>query len=422
MSHSSSSASMHHEPALASLSASDASTVPWNQPSVLPVIPVDPQWRVLRGNGLEVVDLPQLHAALRKETAKNSLKTHLTSDLKAAPSKDVLVSFVVPPLCDRMVPAVEFPELHADILQRDESMLRHTRISQGKLFIAMLGLMLLLLLLKAGGLLLLAFIYMGDSGYNYFAAHQQLKQLQRTPADYLAARGADLRYALWLRQNGQAGVMRRLVLAFTWVLIGVLQFYVTELHQSRADIQAAGLVKALVWNEPWRLLTAAMLHGGLIHLLVNLASLMSLGLVMERSVHRSLVVPVWLAGALGGSLLSWCLLDATSIGASGGLMGMFGFLLAMGWQRRGVLPPDFFRNLVRGLGLMTLIGIVAWEIIDNASHAGGLLTGAVFGWLVFRRADVSLPLNPSKWLTLGGMVAEGLFFAVALLTVWLLLK
>ena len=421
MSHSSPSASMH-EPALTSLSDSDASTVPWYQPSVLPVIPVDPQWRVLRGSGLEVVDEPQLHAALRKETAKTSLKTRLNSDLKAAPPQDDLVSFVVPPLVDRMLPAVECPELHADILQRDENMLRHTRVSQGKLFVAMLGLLLLLFMLKAGGLLLLAFIYMGDSGYNYFAAHQQLRQLQRTPADYLAARGADLRYALWLRQNGQAGVARRLVLAVTWGLIAVLQIYVKGLHQSPADIQAAGLVKALVWDEPWRLLTAAMLHGGLIHLLVNLASLMSLGLIMERSVHRSLVVPVWLAGALGGSVFSWCLLDATSIGASGGLMGMFGFLLAMGWQRRTVLPPDFFRNLVRGLGLMTLIGIVAWEIIDNAAHAGGLLTGAVFGWLVFRRADASLPLKPSKWLNLGGMVADGLFLAVALLTVYLMLK
>jgi membrane associated rhomboid family serine protease len=52
---------------------------------------------------------------------------------------------------------------------------------------------------------------------------------------------------------------------------------------------------------------------------------------------------------------------------------------------------------------MGLLGILAWPIIDNAAHVGGLLSGGLLGLWMLRDSRISLPLKDSWTLrTIGG--------------------
>jgi membrane associated rhomboid family serine protease len=149
---------------------------------------------------------------------------------------------------------------------------------------------------------------------------------------------------------------------------------------------------------------------------MNAVAALSFGWLMQGAASRRLIAPVWLVGALCGSLFSWAATNTTSVGASGGIMGMSGFLLVMAHRRRATLPPDFFHSFVRSTMWVGVLGILAWEVIDNAAHLGGLLGGAAVGAFVFRNSEGVLPV-PDTWLNaIVGRAGEIVFVVIAFYT------
>lgn len=154
------------------------------------------------------------------------------------------------------------------------------------------------------------------------------------------------------------------------------------------SIRIAGLVKPRTWaGEWWRLFTATLLHGGPIHFFFNFTALQSLGRLTENHSHRALLPLVFLVTALGGSVASLLLTPGTSVGASGGLLGLIGFLAVLGYVRRRVVPAGFGRMMVIDVAMVGIIGLLGAAFIDNAGHAGGLVTGAILGALLIPRDD-----------------------------------
>ena len=149
-------------------------------------------------------------------------------------------------------------------------------------------------------------------------------------------------------------------------------------------------VSGLTWpHQPWRLLTSLFVHGGLTHLLLNMASLWLLGVLLEaRTGGRRLLAVYLLSGVAGSAATLWYHRDGiNSTGASGAIFGLYGLLLALllgkklvldKWDRRGLL------GLVLYLVLSNLISGLTGNI-DNIAHLGGLLMGLlVAGPLVAR--------------------------------------
>ncbi|HEX8431101.1 MAG TPA: rhomboid family intramembrane serine protease [Longimicrobium sp.] len=136
-------------------------------------------------------------------------------------------------------------------------------------------------------------------------------------------------------------------------------------------------------GEWWRLLTAALLHGNPIHLIFNFSALRSLGREIETLSHRSFVPIVFLVAALTGGVASLLLPpDQQSVGSSGGILGMIGFLGVLGYRRRDLLPPGLLENVMINLALVAGMGLAGYRFIDNAAHLGGLLGGAAVGLLL----------------------------------------
>jgi membrane associated rhomboid family serine protease len=122
----------------------------------------------------------------------------------------------------------------------------------------------------------------------------------------------------------------------------------------------------------WRLLTAAFLHIGLVHLVLNMLALLMFGSELERQLGRWRFLALYLLSALGGAVAIQ--LFGNPVGSVGGastaIYGLLGGLGVLMLYRRQDLR-----------GLLTLLAInVFISFLPGVSllgHLGGLVTGAV---------------------------------------------
>lgn len=152
---------------------------------------------------------------------------------------------------------------------------------------------------------------------------------------------------------------------------------------------AASAVQAGEW---WRLLTATFLHGGVIHLGLNMLALWTVGPLLERIYGRMQFLLIYLVSGLAGSLMSlhYAAQTKVSVGASGAVFGIVGALVVGVYQHRHQLPRQFVRPLVGGmlpfLGYSLAMG-ASQAHIDNGAHVGGLLAGALVALALPERFD-----------------------------------
>ncbi len=165
----------------------------------------------------------------------------------------------------------------------------------------------------------------------------------------------------------------------------------------------------LVWDrgEWWRLGTAPWLHAGWIHFVFNVSALLQLGALVERLQGTTRMGVIYFVSAWTGALMStWAtrLGPMASVGASGAILGLAGFLLIQSWfAERPVrvrLRQLFGRRLLASVLLTFALGLglaLVVPLVDNMAHVGGLLGGALLG-LMWRR-----PLPSSRpWLAAVG--------------------
>ncbi len=213
----------------------------------------------------------------------------------------------------------------------------------------------------------------------------------------LAAKVPLIRFETWLEAQ-KAPV--------TFALLGVISlvFLAQVIHDRsilgfRESIEQVGLVKDVYrgGEEYWRLFTAPMLHGGLIHFVMNAAALLYLGKRVEVFARWPHVPMVFVFSALVGGEASARLLETTSVGASGGLMGWLGFLLVFETLHSALVPKSAKRRLIGGVLMTALIGLVGYRFIDNAAHFGGLFAGMAYAAIVFPKS--SSVMRPKMNLT-----------------------
>jgi membrane associated rhomboid family serine protease len=190
------------------------------------------------------------------------------------------------------------------------------------------------------------------------------------------------------------------------------------------SVQLAGLIKPLVWDgEYWRLLTVGTLHGGFLHIYFNGQALYGLGTTVEYLSNRAHLAIVFVLAIVVGALFSlYFLPDTPSVGASGGIMGIIGYAAILGYRRKSQMPPDFLKNMLINIGFIAAFGLVAYEIIDNFGHLGGLLTGVIYGFLQIPRSLEKDPREASVVADFFGMIAMGVFVFTAILSILLILE
>jgi rhomboid protease GluP len=153
------------------------------------------------------------------------------------------------------------------------------------------------------------------------------------------------------------------------------------------QISVAGYEENLLLNrmyvesgQYYRLITVALLHGGLWHLAFNLYALHALGTIVESYFGRTKYALILIVSLLSGSTLSVLFNPAYvySIGASGMIFGLFGALALIG-SRAGVE----WRSILAIVGLNFAIGFVLGGV-DWRGHLGGLIGGTMITTILNR--------------------------------------
>jgi membrane associated rhomboid family serine protease len=204
------------------------------------------------------------------------------------------------------------------------------------------------------------------------------------------------------------------------IVVAVLQLIAGE----EESIEAAGLVKGAVrGGEIWRLFTCATLHVNFMHIWMNGQALLGFGKLMESLADRAYLPLVFLPSAACGSVFSLLLMpNTTSVGASGGLMGLVGFLAVLGYRRNERLPSGFFKSIVINICFIGVIGLVGFAIIDNAAHIGGLVAGVVCGGLLIKKSDGADLVTASRLVKGLGFAALLAIALISLLSIIMILK
>jgi membrane associated rhomboid family serine protease len=126
-------------------------------------------------------------------------------------------------------------------------------------------------------------------------------------------------------------------------------------------------------GELYRLLTAAFLHGGFLHLALNMYALLLFGPPLEAALGRVRFTGLYLLSAFGGSALSYAFSNPgqPSVGASGAVFGLLGAFLVVNRKLR----RDTSGVLVL-LAINFAYGFIARNI-DWRAHLGGLVAGVL---------------------------------------------
>jgi membrane associated rhomboid family serine protease len=204
----------------------------------------------------------------------------------------------------------------------------------------------------------------------------------------------------------------------TKVLIGinVLVFFAQQVSSSFEDRliligQAfdprVGHVVGVADGEYYRLITAAFMHGGFLHIAFNMYALFLFGPPLEAALGRLRFTVLYLVSAVGGTAASYAFSapNQASLGASGAVFGLLGAFFMV--NRR--LGRDTSGLLVL-VAVNFVFGLIAPNI-DWRAHLGGLVSGGLIA-----TALVYAPRSRRTLVQVAGTVV--VLAAIVALIVW----
>lgn len=132
----------------------------------------------------------------------------------------------------------------------------------------------------------------------------------------------------------------------------------------------------------WRLVTAGFLHGGILHILMNSWVLFDLGAQVEEVYGTSRFLVFYFVATVAGFLASTMFSSSLSIGASAGIFGLIGAMIAMGVRHRHTAMGATVRSHYTQWAIFGVVmGLLPGFRVDNAAHLGGLAGGFLVAYL-----------------------------------------
>ncbi|MGC2633001.1 MAG: rhomboid family intramembrane serine protease [Candidatus Cybelea sp.] len=150
-------------------------------------------------------------------------------------------------------------------------------------------------------------------------------------------------------------------------------------------LEKAALIPAAVlqYGQWWRIVTGAFMHGGLIHIGVNMLSLWFLGRFIEYALGSWRMLLVYMVSLVvsGLGVVYFSNPMTPTLGASGAIFGLFGALFAIGFKL-GKPGMDLVRS---NIGILVLNLIITFTVpaISWQAHVAGLLAGFVLTYAIY---------------------------------------
>lgn len=139
-------------------------------------------------------------------------------------------------------------------------------------------------------------------------------------------------------------------------------------------------------GEYYRIITAAFLHGGVLHYVSNMVIGMSfLGAALEKTIGSVKYAVIFFLAVIGSGVLVVFTSEAVTIGASGGIFGLLGALLYISINRTDLLTDTDRQRIWTLTGIQVFFTFVGSNI-SIAGHIGGLITGFLICFLILGSA------------------------------------
>jgi membrane associated rhomboid family serine protease len=185
------------------------------------------------------------------------------------------------------------------------------------------------------------------------------------------------------------------------LIVANIVVYLITIAQGGGISQPGGrlFAKWILWGpfvkhgDWWRLVTATFLHGGLLHIALNMWVLWAVGPAVEGALGKTRFLLLYFASGLAGSAGA-LVLDPTKpvVGASGAIFGLFGAGFILEWRATGRVAGQFLTLIVINLAFTLALS----SYISVGGHIGGLIGGilgtAIIVYLgrIYRRFDPAI--------------------------------
>ncbi|KAJ0085718.1 hypothetical protein Patl1_08451 [Pistacia atlantica] len=149
-------------------------------------------------------------------------------------------------------------------------------------------------------------------------------------------------------------------------------------------------------HHAWRLFTCTGLHAGLIHLIINLGSVIFVGIHLEQVFGPLRTGIIYILSAFVGSLAAALFItNSPAVGSSGALFGLLGAMLS------GVLRDwNVYTHKLAAISFLFFVSTINFAVgllpyVNNFSSIGGLISGFLLGFVLLFTPEVK-PLVHNK--------------------------
>ncbi|HSO08941.1 MAG TPA: rhomboid family intramembrane serine protease [Desulfoprunum sp.] len=194
--------------------------------------------------------------------------------------------------------------------------------------------------------------------------------------------------------SGEDGILRTILIAniAMFVLSVVIDLrpaalsaspfnFLSPSSQSLLVLGSTGTIPLLQLHRWWSLIAASYLHGSLLHIVFNMIALHQLGPLIIREYGTNRMVAIYTLSGIGGYLISAIFGVRFTIGASAAICGLIGAALYYGKSRGGAYGNAIYSQ-IGGWALGIFIFGFLVPGINNFGHAGGMLSGALAGYIL----------------------------------------
>ena len=228
--------------------------------------------------------------------------------------------------------------------------------------------------------------YLGNPNDPTFQKHSrkaaELKEKERQEDEAAKKRTFDRSALLKASTPYRVGALTILLSALSIALSGLLLTNPQSgLYEALRISSVKGGLPEVLQGEVWRLFTPALLHGGWLHLIMNMWWLLDLGSMIEaRESSRKLLALVVVTGILG-NVAQWYFVSPNFLGMSGVVYGLLGYV----WMRSKFDPSSGLFLHQQTVLVMIIWFFACWfELIPgvaNHAHTGGLVAGMAWGFI-----------------------------------------
>jgi rhomboid protease GluP len=196
--------------------------------------------------------------------------------------------------------------------------------------------------------------------------------------------------------------------------------FLSPSNNSLLVLGSTGTIPLFQLNRWWSLISASYLHGSLLHIVFNMIALHQLGPLILREYGTSRMVAIYTLSGIGGYIISALFGVRFTIGASAAVCGLIGAALYYGKSRGGAYGKAVYSQ-IGGWAIGIFIFGFMVPGINNWGHAGGMLSGALAGFILGYQERsrekigdkfLSMACIACTGLTLLWSILNGMFFVL----------